>query len=265
MKRRTDLPANKQRRLAISINISFRGGNFHETCIVELWPPNRKKAATTLIEPRVHVSTTTWTSHNNWNFNFAWISYHDISNNALWKIASPFLSCWCVSNCMTWIRLALPYSNMQNTLMFAFPYANCDQLLTSTKLDGKNTRWVKETGERENRTKNTRNKTKLIFYLCVLLFACFWCETKDAEEMCLLHVLSCEKRKRKKSQSIRTKKAGHQNNQNNMQSAAGKKSSNIPTHKQTYPMYSKCWMIQTFFDVLKFKSTRSQTTSRESR
>lgn len=30
------------------------------------------------------------------------------------------------------------------------------------------------------------------------------------------------------------KKAGHQNNQNNMQSAAGKKSSNIPTIQFTH-------------------------------
>lgn len=55
MERGTDLPANKPRRLAIFINISFYGGNFHETCIVQMWPPNRKKATTTSIEPRVHV------------------------------------------------------------------------------------------------------------------------------------------------------------------------------------------------------------------
>lgn len=149
MERSTDLSANKPRRLAIFINISFYGGNFHETCIVELWPPNRKKATTTWIvwtpcarsnTPIIFSTNNLNVTHNNWNFNFAWISYHDISNNALWKIAGPFLSCWCVElhdmDTFGWVCVrSLRYSNMQNTLMFAFSYANCDQLLTSTKLD----------------------------------------------------------------------------------------------------------------------------------
>lgn len=108
-----------------------------------------------------------------------------------------------VSNFMTWIwiwcvSVYLLYFWICKTLLYVlvFSYTNCDQLLTSTKLDGKNTPMSERDPENENGMKNTRNKTKLILF-CVCV--CLILMRKEMQKRCLLHVLSCEKRKREKN------------------------------------------------------------------
>lgn len=197
--------------------ITLDGGNFHRTCI-EWWPPNRQKNNSNRIRIRMIASSISFitqikteTSHNNWNFNFAWISYHDISNNAFWKIASPFHSCWCVEFhdmdmdlfcvpvycvsallCSAWICKIHLYV----LVCVCFHTPTVISSSTSTKLDGKNgpDEW-KRPGRTQTEWKIREIKQNWYF---VYVLAWWFDAKRNAEEMSLTHVLSCEKRKRSK-------------------------------------------------------------------
>lgn len=218
----TDLPANKQRRLAIFINISFCGGNFHETCIIELRPPNRKKQqTTTLIEQRVlrSFSSQQLERHTTIGISIS-LGYHIMTYQITHCEKSPALFFPAgVSNRMTWIRWslcvsvygywiynALLYSNMQNTFMFAFSYANCDQ---HWALDFDEIGWQEYPLSERDRRPRTEWKIREIkqnwyfvcmFVVCLLLMRN---EKKDAEEMSFTRYKLRKSEKGKKSQNIR--------------------------------------------------------------